>query len=324
MQTYAYERRAILVVFQEHSRIKETYAGRNDTVALEAHHLVPRDRPSRTVLVFMHPIGGTQYLPMVPGFARAGVHVLSCNSRYPRNDSALIMEKVALDLGACVRHAREKLGYERVVLAGWSGGGSLSLFYQAQAERPSVTATPAGDPPDLTQAALPPADGLLLLAAHSSRARTLTEWMDPSISDESRPLQRDPILNLYDPANPERAPYSAAFLVRYRAAQVARNRRITAWALSMLEDARRAGRADWEHCFVVHGTMADPAWLDPTIEPNGRKAGTCYMGDPRMVNDSPAGWRASARCAAGCRSFRSTCPTPTACARPAASRCRHA
>jgi pimeloyl-ACP methyl ester carboxylesterase len=289
MQSVGYERRPLLVVFQEHSRIKETYAGRNNTVALEVHHLVPKDRPSRSVLLFMHPVGGTQYLPMVSGFARAGVHVLSCNSRYPRNDSALIMEKVALDLGACVRHAREKLGYENVVLAGWSGGGSLSLFYQSQAQHASVLATPAGDPPDLTQADLLPADGILLLAAHSSRARTLTEWLDPSISDESRPLQRDLQLNLYDPRCPGQAPYSPDFLAAYRAAQVARNRRITAWAQGLLEDARRAGRTDWEHCFVVHGTMADPAWLDPSIEPNGRKPGTCYMGDPRMVNDAPAG-----------------------------------
>ena len=95
----------------------------------------------------MHPIGGTQYLPLPTALARAGLHVISCNSRYPRNDTALIIEKVALDLGACVRHAREKFGYERVILGGWSGGGSLSMFYQSQAESPTVTSTPAGDPP---------------------------------------------------------------------------------------------------------------------------------------------------------------------------------
>jgi len=34
----------------------------------------------------------------------------------------------------------------------------LSLFYQAQAESPTITRTPAGDPYDLTQANLPCAD----------------------------------------------------------------------------------------------------------------------------------------------------------------------
>ena len=289
MMTYAYERRPLLVVFQEHSRIKETYAGRTNTVALEVHHLVPKDRPSNTLLLFMHPIGGTQYLPMVPGFARAGVHVLTCNSRYPRNDSALIMEKVLLDLGACVRYAREKLKYDNVILAGWSGGGSLSLYYQSQAETPSVTHTTAGDEVDLVAARLPKADGVLLLAAHSSRARVLTEWLDPSITDETRPLQRDGALNIYDSTNPAHPPYTPTFLASYRAAQIARNRRITAWAQNMLDDVRKAGRSETEHCFVVHGTMAEPAWLDATIDPNGRLSPGCYMGDPKMVNDAPAG-----------------------------------
>ena len=75
--SFAYERRPLLIVFKEASLIKETYAGRNDTVALEAHHLVPRDHPSHTVVVFMHPAGGTQYLPMV---ARPTAAVLSTNN----------------------------------------------------------------------------------------------------------------------------------------------------------------------------------------------------------------------------------------------------
>jgi pimeloyl-ACP methyl ester carboxylesterase len=198
------------------------------------------------------------------------------------------MEKVALDLGACIRHAREKMGYERVVLAGWSGGGSLSLFYQSQAEKPSVAATPAGDPPDLTRAGLIPADAIMLLAAHTSRAKTLTEWLDPSIRDERDPDRRDPALNLYDPAGPQ-PPYAADFVARYRAAQIARNRRITDWAREMLAAAKRRGDAGFERCFTVHGTMADPNWLDPALEPNDRKPRWCFMGEPRMVNDAPAG-----------------------------------
>ena len=48
---------------------------------------------------------------------------------------------VIRDLGAWIRHAREVLGYHHIVLAGWSGGGSLSMFYQAQAEHPTITDT---------------------------------------------------------------------------------------------------------------------------------------------------------------------------------------
>jgi alpha-beta hydrolase superfamily lysophospholipase len=35
--------------------------------------------------------------------------------------------------------------------------------------------------------------------------------------------------------------------------------------------------------------MADPRWLDPSIDPNDRKPGWCFLGDPRVVNDSPIG-----------------------------------
>src|SRR5690606_14270494 len=126
-----------------------------------------------------------------------------------------IMEKVVQDLAACVKDARERLGYQNVILGGWSGGGALSLFYQQQAQHPTVTCTPAGDPPDLTRLDLPPADGIMLLAAHISRHGTLTEWLDPSILDEQDPTKRDPELDIYNPDNPNQPPYSPEFIERY-------------------------------------------------------------------------------------------------------------
>jgi len=217
----------------------------------------------------------------------AGVHILAADSRYRGVDNALIMEKVALDLGAAVRHAREKLGYANVILLGWSGGGALSAFYQAEAEQPSLTHTPAGDPLSLVDARLVPADGIILMAAHVSRHGTLTEWLDASILDEADPEKRDPDLDLY--GERVKPPYSETFLARYRAAQEARNRRITAWVKARLEHLRRTGRPDEEFGFVVHGTMADPRWLDPAVDPNDRTPGVCYLGDPRIVNMSPIG-----------------------------------
>ncbi len=284
----SYERVPLLVVFSDDSPVRDTYGGTGEIVALEAHLLRP-EKASDTVIVFMHPIGGGAYLPMTVALAKAGHHVIYCNSRYRGVDSALIMEKVTQDLGACVRHAREKLGYSKVVLAGWSGGGALSAFYQAQAEHPTVTATPAGDPFDLTAMDLIPADGLMLLAAHVSRHQTLTEWMDPSLLDEHDPTVRDPELDLYNPGNPNQPPYGAEFLERYREAQIARNRRITAWVKAKLAALKAAGRPHDEFGFVVHGTMADPRWLDPAVDPNDRRPGWCYQGDPRVVNMSPVG-----------------------------------
>ena len=285
----SYQRIPYLIMFDDPSPYKDTYGGQVGRTVLKSHLLKPEGRDSDTVLVFMHPIGGGEYLPMPTALAKAGHHVIYCQSRYSGNDSALIMEKVVVDMGACVRDARERLGYRKVVLAGWSGGGSLSVYYQSQAELPTVREAPGGGGPDLTVAGLSPADGILLLAAHHSRAHTLTEWMDASILDEHNPEVRDPELDLYNPDNPNQTPYSEAFVQRYRAAQVARNRRITAWVKAKLSSLQRQGRGNEEFGFVVHGTMADPKWLDPSLDPNERRPNWCYLGDPRVVNNGPVG-----------------------------------
>lgn len=287
MSKQDYERIPYLVAYAEQSQFKDTYAGPMDFVALEAHLLRPVGRESKTVVVFMHPIGGGAYLPMVSALAKAGVHVIYCNSRYRGVDSALIMEKVVADLGACIRDAKERLGYEKVVLAGWSGGGSLSMFYQSQAEKPTITHTPAGDPYDLTTKNLIPADGIMLLAAHISRAGTLTEWMDPSVLDETNPELRDLELDIYNPECPNQPAYSAEFVERFRAAQIARNRKITAWVQQKLEDLRKQGRTMEEFAFIVHNTMCDVRWLDATQDANERRPNWCYLGDPRTVNNGP-------------------------------------
>ncbi len=274
------------IVTVEKSAFKETYGGAEDIVIVFCT-LIKTAEPSDTCLISMHPIGGTAWLPIMTNLARAGVHVMACDSRYRGADHALNMEKVTLDLGSAVRHAREVLGYKHVVLLGWSGGGSLSAFYQAQAEQPTVESSPCGGGPNLVEANLLPADGLIMMAAHVSRHGTLTEWIDPSILDESDPDQRDPALDIY--GSTVAPPYDEAFLVQYRAAQIERNRKITAWVKEKLDSLARQGKANEEFAFVTHGTMADPAWLDPTIDPSDRKPGWCYLGDPKVVNNGPVG-----------------------------------
>ncbi|MBS0475022.1 MAG: alpha/beta fold hydrolase [Proteobacteria bacterium] len=282
-----YDRISYLVVFNEQSAFKDTYGGAIGMVAVECQLLKP-DVPSDAVVIFSHPIGGGAYLPLVGQLAKLGLHTIYCNPRYRGNDTALIMERAAMDLGACVRDAKERLGYKRVYLGGWSGGGSLSMFYQAEAQDPRVTHTPAGDPYDLTSAGFIPADGVMLLAAHLSRNLTLTEWIDPSIEDESRPWDRNPQWNIYAPDGPK-PPFSAAFLAEYRERQIARNRRITAWVKQQLADLKAQGLESHERCFTVQGTMADPRWIDPAVDPNDRPPNHCMLGDPFVVNDGPVG-----------------------------------
>jgi alpha-beta hydrolase superfamily lysophospholipase len=35
--------------------------------------------------------------------------------------------------------------------------------------------------------------------------------------------------------------------------------------------------------------MCDVRWIDPTVDPNGRKPNHCYLGAPAVANSAPAG-----------------------------------
>ena len=286
-----FDRIPVIITFAESLRMVETYgfSGSQGITTLEGQRLIPRGKPSDTVYLFMHPSSTLQLLPMPTALAAQGLHVLCAASRYPKNDSALIMEKVVYDLGMYIKHARKVLGYKKVILVGWSGGGSLSLFYQAQAEHPTITHTPAGDPYDLTTAGLESADGIIFIAAHLSRAETMTEWLDPSVTDEGNPDRRNLELDIYSPDCPDKAPFRPDFVTKFRAAQLARNRRITASAKEMLERLAKRNDGEIERAFVVHRTMCDVRWIDTSVDPNGRKPNWCYLGDPRIANVGPVG-----------------------------------
>jgi pimeloyl-ACP methyl ester carboxylesterase len=275
----------------EQARFAEVYgfAGSQGMAHCEGLRLLPRGKPSNTLAVFMHPATTLHLLPMPQALARAGAHVLCAGSRFARNDAPLILEKVVLDLGAYIRFAREVWGYEKIVLCGWSGGGSLALLYQSQAERPTITETPAGDEVNLRDARLIPADGVIFQAAHLSRARILAEWIDPSVIDETDPDRRDIEFDIYDPNCPNQPPYSGDFVRSFRAAQLARLRRRTAWVKETLERLRKPNTGEAERAFVTHRTMADLRFIDPSIDPNDRKPRWTYLGNPVTANNGPAG-----------------------------------
>lgn len=158
-------------------------------------------------------------------------------------------------------------------------------------------------------AGLIPADAVMFQAAHMSRAHTFSEWIDPSVIDENDPDRRDPELDLYHPDN--KPPYSAAWLAKFRAAQLARAHRRTAWVRDTLEHLKRSGSRELERGFVTHRTMADPRFLDGSIEPNDRPIGTCFMGVPEVANNGRWALRDSRRCGRGFRSGRSMTATRT-------------
>ncbi len=209
--------------------------------------------------------------------AERGFGFLGWNTRYRGNEAYFVLEHGVVDIGVGVRWLQEQ-GVEQIVLLGNSGGGSLMAAYQSQALEPIIRPAEGRSLPDAALD-LPVADLFVSLNAHLGRPDVLTAWLDPSVVDERDPLSRDPHLDMYDAAHGP--PYAPAFVERYRAAQVARNAGISAWARAELARLGAAGVPDT--LFALHRVWADLRFTDLTLDPSDREAG-CYAGDPQRAN----------------------------------------
>jgi pimeloyl-ACP methyl ester carboxylesterase len=283
------ERNLIAAAAGAHSRV-EIYSGvARLAKTVWASEVRESATPRDTAIMFCHPTANFLGHYALPGLAARGFGAIGLTTRYVGNDSSLLMENCLLDIGSVVRHLREVLGYQRVVLVGNSGGASTAPYYQAQALNPTVVSPPGGGP-DLTEADLPSLDGLVMFMAHPSRARLSSEWLDPAITDELRPFDRDAALDMYDERNAP--PFTSGFIATYRAAQLERNRRISRWCEEQLSalSAGTSGPAGLDDLpFVVHGTCADLRFLDGAIDPSDRPIGVSLWGPPAVANYLPAG-----------------------------------
>lgn len=239
----------------------------------------PAGRRPRTAFIATHYNVDFSEHYLAEHLAARGYGFLGWNTRFRGDEAHFLLDHALADIGTGVRWLREEAGAERVVLLGNSGGGSLMAAYQSQAVEPNVTPV-AGMRPVPAIEDLPPGDLFIALAAHSGRPEVLTAWMDPSVTDETDALSADPSLDPFDPGNGP--PFDPEFQARYRAAQRARNERITDWVLARL-DALEGTRAR-DALFTVHRTWADLRMIDPSIEPSDREPGRCYLGDPAKAN----------------------------------------
>ena len=219
-----------------------------------------------------------------PRMAALGIGFLGWNTRFRGAEDTFALEHALIDIAAGVRWLRELQGVETLVLLGNSGGGSLMAAYQSQAANPVLAPRRPGPWPEAV-AALPKGDLYISLNAHGGRPEYLTAIIDPSVIDEFDPVATDPALDMYNEANGP--PYSAEFVLRYRAAQEARNHRITDWALTELERLQARGHSD--RIFTVNRVWADLRFMDPSLDPSNRIPRTCYGGDPRQTNRGAIG-----------------------------------
>jgi pimeloyl-ACP methyl ester carboxylesterase len=246
----------------------------------------PAGRRPKTALIATHYNVDFAEHYSAPYFAARGFGFLGWNTRYRGAEDQFILEHALIDIGVGVRWLREEAGVERVVILGNSGGGSLMGAYQAEAALPTLAEGARGRGAEAL-ASLPAADLYVSLNAHKGRPEVLTDWMDASVVDETDPTRTDPAL---DPFNPG-PPYSAEFIARYRAAQRARNQRITDWAKAELARVNAAGVPDI--LFPLYRTWADLRFMDPAIDPSERPCPGCYRGFPPDVNNFPGIGRAN-------------------------------
>jgi len=261
----------------------------------------PRGRRSRIGVHLMHPRTDQTRNYNIAALAEAGMTVLARSSRSVNNDVDTVHEDLLLDVAAGVRYLRD-LGCEHVVLLGNSGGAPLAAMYQSQAESSGAERiTPEVSPigADLSGADLPKADAVVSIGGHIGQAETLARLLDAAVVDERDLHATDPTLDMYAPENGFRLPvndirYDPEFVARVRAAQLRRVEALDRTALAFLERAgssrllarrlKGAGVADADlfraqrvaasrTVMVIHRTVADPALVDLSIDPDDRLAG---------------------------------------------------
>jgi predicted alpha/beta-hydrolase family hydrolase len=242
----------------------------------------------KTAVILSHPRGDFSVHYACPLLAAAGYAVFGFSTRYINNDTDCLHENCIVD----VKVAHDEMirrGAEAVVLLGNSGGGSLMAMAHAE---------------------LGIGDGWVGMAAHPGEGVFMLQVIDPSVADESDPFSRDPALDMYNPDNgwrpwPEASSYDPAWLETYRAAQIARVARIDAVAKQSIADAEEAGQqlqgihkntnlAEWRDLrarrvftkyLTIYRTLADPAYLDLSIDPDQRPMGSLFaFPDPFEAN----------------------------------------
>ncbi|MCZ6889020.1 MAG: alpha/beta hydrolase [Gammaproteobacteria bacterium] len=306
---------AALPVFAPNQTQENIYLQATDGAVSHAILYRPPDDPDTKVCIYvMHPRGPMSRHYLAGYMPPRGLALFGHDSRYLNNDTDCLHEKLLLDIAAGMRRLRD-LGFETIVGVGNSGGGSLFGYYQEQAEQSPGerrNAAPSGDRVSLPDTEMPPFDLYVALAAHPGQGNYLQQALDPSIVDERDPESWNPELDMFNDANgyrpwPDESTYDSDWLARYRDAQRQRSLRLDAIAreaiagralartleagpqfsdLGSADRQRTRRRSRLAKYMVIYRTLANPAYLDPAIDPSNRPIGSIFSAgrDPIDTN----------------------------------------
>lgn len=253
----------------------------------------PAGTPWKTSIILSHPRADFSVHYACPLLAAAGYAVFGFATRYLNNDTDCLHEACVQDVRCAAQEMRRR-GAETVVLFGNSGGGSLMALSHAESGC---------------------GDAFVGVAAHPGEGVFMNQVIDPSVASESDPHSVVRELDMYDPDNgwrpwPTPSHYDPEWLKGYREAQRQRVARIDAVAEDSIErasEARRLAsdldreadprawrelrqRAVHSEVLCIYRTLADPAYLDPEIEPDDRPLGSLFaFPDPLDANYGRAG-----------------------------------
>lgn len=268
--------------------------------------------PTDTVVCVMHPREFMACHYLIPDIVGAGYAAWSQSPRSVGNDLRLEHEFALHDVATGLQYLRAA-GFKRIILLGNSGGAGLYAMYAQQSALPGeqrIARTPGGRPTQLAELDMPVVDGFVLVGPHPGQGALLLNCIDPSVVDENDPLSVDPSLDPLSPANgyagKGNTRYSAEFIERYRAAQLARVAQIDARARELIarrqaarqrvkeagakakpEDRRLAGHTP---IFNVWRTDGDLRCFDLTQDASDRKFGSLWGSDPYASNYGAVGF----------------------------------
>jgi len=218
---------------------------------------------AETAVFVMHSSADYLSFSACSELSRRGYRVLCANNSTSKSGASNdgMLDQVLLEAKAGIAWLRGRPDIKHVVLLGHSGGGTVMSAYEYIAES-GVKACQSSEKiwkcPD-SLAALPPADGLMLIDSNWGLGAMTLFSIDPAVRDEASGTTLDPKLDMYNPANgfrPTGSTYPAAFTKAFLVAEGARGNALIARAESEL-GAIEAGKGPYadDAPFVVPGAI---------------------------------------------------------------------